>query len=155
MEPEVELGCDQPAGLASGGKCTNSQDEPFLPKLADDITTCAKAASDASSSAVFQSCLEKDGFTSGCAGCVTTYVGCIMDKCSTQSENAPTSAACKTCYTAKCTPALDTCAGFSPQLGAAQLFAAGDKCMNSQDEPLLSKLSTDIGDCVESTTDAA
>merc|ERR1719326_833035 len=122
------------------------QDEKLVSGLFNDITTCVQSTN---SQAAFLSCIEKDGFTAGCADCVSTYVGCIMNDCpSCQQGDTST---CQTCYTAKCTPALDTCAGFPSQPEAVQLTTSSGQCMTSQDEKLVSGLSNDITTCVQST----
>merc|ERR1719461_1958464 len=130
----------------ASGACMNSQDEQLLSKLSADIDACVESTN---SEATFGACLEKDGFTDGCTQCVETMVGCIMTDCpSCQSSD---SATCKQCYTAKCTPAFDTCSGLPPQeLATPQ---AG-KC-NSNDLSLASGLAKDIPACMQESQTAS
>merc|ERR1719150_1120704 len=94
--------------MAQAGACMNSQDEQLAEGLAKDIPACMQESQTASGIAA---CIEKDGFSAPCAGCVGTYGQCVLDNCMSDCAD-PTSASCKTCYTDKCMPAFLSCTGF-------------------------------------------
>merc|ERR1719195_2236740 len=97
-------------------------------------------------------CIEKDGFTAGCAQCVGTYGACVIDECGSQCEADPTGAACKTCYTDKCLPAFYTCSGFPKPALEAPL--AG-QCTSAQDMNLAEGLEKDIPACMQESQTAS
>merc|ERR1719192_2413955 len=135
----------------TGGACMNSQDEPLAEGLAKDIPACMQESQTASGIAA---CIEKDGFSAPCAGCVGTYGQCVIDKCLSDCAD-PTSATCKTCYTTKCEPAFLACTGFpNPNFELAMAQATG-ACMNSQDEPLAEGLAKDIPACMQESQTAS
>merc|ERR550539_41311 len=90
-------------------------------------------------------CIEKDGFSAPCAGCVGTYGQCVIDDCLSECSD-PTSSTCKTCYTTKCMPAFLSCTGF-PAPSELAMAEAG-KC-NSNDMSLAEGLAKDIAACIE------
>jgi len=107
-------GFPSPSELAApeAGKC-NSQDLSIATQLSTDIPKCLQESQTASGIA---SCIEADGFSAPCAGCVGTYGACVIDNCLSQCSD-PTSSACSTCYNTKCMPAFLSCTGFpSPSL---------------------------------------
>merc|ERR1712223_2035333 len=93
-------------------------------------------------------CIQKDGFTAGCALCVGTYAKCIADKCGTQCKADPTGAACKTCYTDKCLPAFYTCSGYPKE---ANSDAETGQCTSAKDMELGADLAKDIPACWKSS----
>merc|ERR1719499_2388534 len=134
----------------AGGACTGSQDMSIASKLNEDIPTCMQESQTASGIAA---CIEKDGFTAGCADCVGTYGACIIDKCASQCEADPTGSACKSCYTDKCMPAFLSCSGFpSPShLEKAQ----GGACLSPTDMQNAENLKTDIPACMRQSQTAS
>merc|ERR1719350_1599817 len=117
--------------------------------LEKDIPACMQESQTASGIAA---CIEKDGFTPGCAQCVGTYGACVIDKRGSQCEADPTGAACKTCYTDKCLPAFYTCSGFpKPALESA---LAG-QCTSAQDMNLAEGLEKDIPACMQESQTAS
>merc|ERR1719297_617866 len=73
------------------GKCTDSADMALAGGLAKDIPACMQESQTASGIAA---CIEKDGFSAPCAGCVGTYGQCVIDDCLKECAD-PTSAPAK------------------------------------------------------------
>merc|ERR1719293_407949 len=106
--------------------------------LEKEIPSCMQQSQTAAGIAA---CIEKDGFTAGCAQCVGTYGVCVIDKCGAQCEADPTGAACKTCYTDKCLPAFYSCSGYPKE---ADSEAATGQCTSAKDMELGADLAKDI-----------
>merc|ERR1719232_690388 len=112
--------------------------------LAKDIPACMQESQTSSGIAA---CIEKDGFSAPCAGCVGTYGQCVLDNCMSDCAD-PTSSTCKTCYESKCMPAFLTCTGFpAPKHELAQIEAG--KCTDSADMSLAAGLAKDIPACMQ------
>merc|ERR1712061_713824 len=134
---------------AATGQCTSAKDMELGADLAKDIPACMESSKTATE---FVQCIQKDGFSAGCADCVGTYAGCVVDKCVTQCKADPTGAACKTCYTDKCLPAFYTCTGFPKE---ADSEAATGQCTSAQDMSLAANLEKDIPACMHQSQTAA
>merc|ERR550532_1027059 len=118
--------------------------------LAKDIPACMQESQTSSGIAA---CIEKDGFSAPCAGCVGTYGQCVLDNCMSDCAD-PTSSTCKTCYETKCMPAFLTCTGFPAPKHELEQIEAG-KCTGSADMALAAKLETEIPACMKESQTAS
>merc|ERR1719436_1325805 len=56
----------------------------------------------------------KFGFSKPCGQCFGGLSSCVVSHCLTKCAFSPNSSGCKTCTNQHCTPAFETCTGFTP-----------------------------------------
>lgn len=58
-------------------------------------------------------CMQKNGYSKGCASCMAAYTGCNQDKCLMPCNIAVDQAKCNQCAVANCNPGFNSCSGLA------------------------------------------
>ncbi|CAE6955723.1 unnamed protein product [Symbiodinium natans] len=107
VEEEAEL---------EGGGCTNSNDMKVWKhggrKSFDaSLNHCGRSC--AAGYPCTKDCMQKKGYSSGCAGCMAQLVGCSRDHCMNQCITNDKSPACTHCVKSSCRPKMKACSGLN------------------------------------------
>lgn len=108
---------DAKVGDASGdgglvGNCTDPQDESVEAQSSFPVSVFSCAEQNLNGEPGTLNCIEGLGLTPKCAQCFDAFSHCTEAHCLSPCASGPTSAACKSCESQYCAPALSTCTGF-------------------------------------------
>ena len=60
-----------------------------------------------------EDCMQKKGYSGGCASCMAQLVGCSRDHCMNQCISNDKSPACTHCVKSSCRPKMKACSGLN------------------------------------------
>jgi len=115
VDDAVEVLAEQDAEV-TGGKCTNKKDMKIWKSGGKQQYDAAMDHCGTSCAAGFpctKSCMQKHGYSSGCAGCMAHAVECGRDHCLSQCISNHMSKACVHCNKKTCRPVMKRCSGWN------------------------------------------
>jgi len=115
VDDDVEVLAEQDAEV-TGGKCMNKKDLAIWKgggKKQYDAALDHCGTSCAAGFPCTKSCMQKHGYSSGCAGCMAHAVECGRDHCLSQCISNHMSKACVHCNKKKCRPVMKRCSGWN------------------------------------------
>ncbi|CAE7468260.1 unnamed protein product [Symbiodinium sp. CCMP2592] len=77
-------------------------------------------------------CMQKKGYSDGCASCMAQLVGCSRDHCMNQCITNDKAPACTHCVKANCRPKMKACSGLNAE-DVDTALASDDVCEAGQD----------------------
>lgn len=130
-----DVALDSFALSASEHKC-NDKDMQAAAHLKEDMKKCMGGGNITGLS----ECLEKDGFSKPCVGCITDLTGCVMKNCIEECSADSESEACQKCSMTHCMKPFSQCSGFPT-------IDPNGKCGNAKDLKFLGDMKKQMLKC--------
>jgi hypothetical protein len=115
-EDEMEAAVQEDGSELTGGKCMNKHDLKIWKSGGKQQYDAAMDHCGTSCAAGFpctRDCMQKKGYSSGCASCMAHAVECGRDHCLSQCISNHKSKGCLHCNKQKCRPVMKKCSGWA------------------------------------------
>ena len=108
-----QAACYQGDGPGFAGECSGSSDSGILESNPNLIQACMGncMADPSSAGECLTACFADLGLSMSCSGCVSSMLGCTMEKCSDECSDPTNQGACSSCSETQCGEEMEACYG--------------------------------------------